>query len=206
MSDKTPELENQSPTTGNSETPPSQVTNPVSLPEPTLKREAIVMVNDRGRLGLLVALCSLAGVAVGFGLSSMASGLYAHHCNARVNTAQIQHITHVQSETPPWLGVRIVNARDGGAKVERVEHGSPASQIGIQAGDVIVGFARSGCPKRLHTVTNATSLVRLVRSAEVGERVLVVVERDGESKSIRIELQHMPRGLYHREVRRHRHR
>ena len=205
MSDHRPELENHPPTTGEADVP----TNPVSLPEPTLKREAIVMVNDRGRLGLLVALCSLAGVAVGFGLSSMASGLYAHHCNARINTAHVQHVDQVwqvQSETPPWLGVRIIDAPDGGAAVERVEPNSPANLIGIRAGDVIVGFARSGCPKRLHTVTTSSSLVRLVRSAEVGERVLVVLERDGESISMRAELQHMPRGLYHREMRRHRHR
>jgi S1-C subfamily serine protease len=42
--------------------------------DPTkLQRQTFVMVSDRGRFVLLVGLCTLAGVAVGFGLSTLAS-------------------------------------------------------------------------------------------------------------------------------------
>lgn len=44
-------------------------------PDPgRLERQTVFMVNDRGRLALLVALCTLAGVAVGFGLSTLIAG------------------------------------------------------------------------------------------------------------------------------------
>ncbi len=195
MSDTNPEIENPSSTTNDI------VSRSIQSPsEPKLKRETIVMVNDRGRLGLLVALCSLAGVAVGFGLSSMASGLYAHHCSASAAHHHVQSVQHV--ETPPWLGVRITTSRDGGAHVEWVEPSSPAQYAGIQRGDVIVGFARSRCPKRVQSVGTSSELVRRVRSADVGERVWVKIRRDGRTMSVATELQHMPLGLFQRETRR----
>ncbi|MCG8424874.1 MAG: PDZ domain-containing protein [Proteobacteria bacterium] len=195
MSDKNPELESPSPSKS-------------SAPDaPKLKRETIVMVNDRGRLGLLVALCSLAGVAVGFGLSSMASGLYSHHCGARAGFSHMQRTAPASTETPPWLGVRIQTQRvTGGAHVKRVEGNSPARRAGIQPGDVIVGFARSGCPKRVQNIATASDLVRQVQSADVGERVLIMLERDGKSLSLRATLRHMPRGVYYREMARSRRR
>ena len=206
MSDTTPDLGNPtSPSSSAGTLGRSGLPEPPAGPgasDPPLKREAIVMAQDRGRLGLLVALCSLAGVAVGFGLSSMASGLYVHQYSAQVAMARVQATVTIPAETPPWLGVRIMTAPSSGAAVEWVEENSPAQQAGIHPGDVIVGLARSGCPKRVRAVRTASELVRLVRNAQIGEHVLVVLERDGQSKSVRAELDYMPRAIYEQETQR----
>ena len=58
------------------ETPDTQpeVARPGGGADPAkLQRQTFVMVNDRGRFVLLVGMCTLAGVAVGFGLSTLAS-------------------------------------------------------------------------------------------------------------------------------------
>jgi len=167
-----------------------------------LQRETVVMVNDRGRLGLLVALCSLAGVAVGFGLSNMAATLgAASHCNLRASAPLVRVITAAQQvETPTWLGVHISTHADGGAYVEAVEPRSPAARAGIERGDIITGFGTDSCPKRLQHVDTASSLVRLVRAADVGDRAVVKVERDGQPRILRTRLRQMPQSIFFEEL------
>ncbi len=73
----------------------AQPTSPPPAPAPTsprqdpgrLERQTVVMVNDRGRLALLVALCTLAGVAVGFGLSTLIAGSRADCSRASSDSA-----------------------------------------------------------------------------------------------------------------------
>lgn len=191
MSDKYPQTAEPSPS------------NPSSSESPKLQRETVVMVNDRGRLGLLVALCSLAGVAVGFGLSNMAAAISAsNHCSMRARAPQVHIVAPAETETPTWLGVRISTHQSGGAYVEVVEPGSPALRAGIQPGDVIVGFTANGCPKRMDNVHTASDLVRLVRSADVGDLAVVKLERAGESTVVRTRLRHMPQSLFYEELNR----
>lgn len=176
---------------------------------PKLQRETVVMVNDRGRLGLLVALCSLAGVAVGFGLSNMATGLHANQCQVRSAPAAAVHVitTDVETpkqETPTWLGVRIRTAQElseRGALVEHVEPNSPAQRAGIRSGDVIVGFAEScrQSSKRVHT---SRDLVRLVQGSDVGSRAVVTLVRDDRKMRVRARLEHMPRHIFNTVYRR----
>lgn len=165
--------------------------------EPRLKREAIVMGNERGRLGLLVALCSLAGVVVGFGLSNMAA-MRVQHCPTSTNSAQV---SSASLDTPTWLGVRIFNAHQGGAYVERIEPGSPAQVAGIQRGDVIVGISSSHCPRRFAAVDTVMDLVSSVRDREVGEDVRIRLNRDGRPLTLHAELGQMPLPLYLEEIR-----
>lgn len=155
------------------------------------------MVNDRGRLGLLIALCSLAGVAVGFGLSNMAANLHGHHCGLRTSLPTVQIASPIRTETPTWLGVRIKDNAGGGAYVLSVEPDSPASRSGLQPGDVVTGFAENGCHTRAQAVRTASDLVRLVQSADVGDRALVEIERDGSRHSVRATLEHMPPAIFH---------
>lgn len=172
-------------------TPSSSLPAPVEA-VPRLQKETVVMVNDRGRLGLLIALCSLAGVAVGFGLSNMAVGLHSQHCGIHNAAPSVEFTAPARAETPTWLGVRINDHASTGARVLSVEPGSPAQRAGLRAGDVIVGFGRGHCSKRVKDVNTATDLVRLVQGAEVGDRALVVVEREGTRLSVRATLEHMP--------------
>jgi hypothetical protein len=163
---------------------------------PKLQKETVLMVNDRGRLGLLVALCSLAGVAVGFGLSNMAVGLHSQHCSTYSAPPAVEIIAPARAETPTWLGVRISDHADTGAYVLSVEPNSPAQRAGLQRGDVIVGLGRGNCSKRVKDVDTAADLVRLVRSAEVGDRALVMIHRDGTRMSLRTTLEHMPSHIF----------
>lgn len=181
-----------------------------SLPVPTeskgsvprLQKETVVMINDRGRLGLLIALCSLAGVAVGFGLSNMAVGLHSQHCSIRSAAPSIELASPAGAETPTWLGVRINDHAATGAHVLSVEPDSPAQRAGLQPGDVIVGFGRGHCSQQVKDVNSANDLVRLVQRAEVGDRALVMIERDGTTISIRATLEHMPAPIFHSLYRR----
>lgn len=168
---------------------------------PKLQREAVVMVNERGRLGLLVALCSLAGVAVGFALSNMAMGLHAHYCNSRLEAPLARIVVPAAAaETPTWLGVRITSHPGGGAHIEAIEPSSPASAAGLQRGDVIVGFADNGCPRQVRTVRSARDLVHLVRSAAAGDQSLIRVERDNELRTLHATLSHMPEQIFFDEL------
>ena len=163
---------------------------------PKLQREAVVMVNERGRLGLLVALCSLAGVAVGFALSNMAMGLHAHYCGSRLEAPMARIVVPAAADTPTWLGVRITSHPSGGAHIEAIEPGSPAVAAGLQRGDVITGFADNGCPRQVRTVRSARDLVHLVRSAGIGDQALIRIERNHQTRTLHATLSHMPEQIF----------
>ncbi len=172
-----------------------------SIPQPApLKRETILVPSERGRLAVLVALCSLAGVAVGFGLSNMAHAVREHRCP---HLSAVSHravvLDHRWADTAPtWLGVNIVTADasaaatahdPAGARVVRVLHGSPARGAGVIPGDVIV--AVDGQP-----VADSQDLVHMIRSRRAGQRVTLGLERDGTMRQIRTDLARMPQHLF----------
>jgi len=75
----------------------------------------------------------------------------------------------------PWLGT--VPAFGGppvrGVRLQAVRAGSPAEAAGLRAGDVIVEFA--GAP-----IANLEEFAALLFGSRAGERVEIVVEREGE--------------------------
>lgn len=87
-----------------------------------------------------------------------------------------------------YLGVRLNNGTaeaDGvtrsGAKVARVEAGTPAAEAGLRDGDVIVAF--NSAP-----VQGAESLTAFVRSYTSGDTVTLTVVRDGKALEIDVTL------------------
>jgi len=95
--------------------PPPQPGPAQAPPRPDqgkLERQTVVMINDRGRLALLVGLCTLAGVAVGFGLSTMIaqSGSACSH-NALPASSSRTSRTYVETVIPR---PRVVVPRIGG--------------------------------------------------------------------------------------------
>lgn len=92
-----------------------------------------------------------------------------------------------------WLGILIDPMRgalgvptDGsGVRVGKVEPGSPAEKAGIQPGDRILAI--DGTPVR-----EAAELLRALGGYQVGERVLLSIERQGTRSMVAIKLGRMP--------------
>jgi putative serine protease PepD len=68
-----------------------------------------------------------------------------------------------------------------GAEVQEVNAGSTAADAGLKKGDVITKVDD-------HLITGADSLVATIRSYRPGDQVSVTYERDGESKTVTLQL------------------
>jgi hypothetical protein len=164
---------------------------------PRLRREAMLVSSDRGRLGLLVALCSLAGVVVGFGLSNMA----AMRLQQYPTSLPVAQMSAAAVETPTWLGVRISTAAQGGAFVQAVDPSSPAQAAGIRRGDIILGVSNAHCARSLQRVDTASEMVWLVRGRAAGDNVRLRLLRNDQELIVRAQLGQMPMSLFLEEVR-----
>ncbi len=90
----------------------------------------------------------------------------------------------VGDEGGPYLGVHIeedAESEEGGARITEVVDDSPADHAGLQDGDVIVTFNGA-------TVRGPAGLTKQIRSHEAGDKVTIVVLRDGKKKTIEAEL------------------
>lgn len=81
----------------------------------------------------------------------------------------------------PWLGI-LLDGSDDGVEVTGVMEGSPAADAGLQVGDVI---------KKVngHEVNEDT---KLLEGLQPGAKVDLVVERDGDTKTLRAKLGSYP--------------
>jgi putative serine protease PepD len=86
-----------------------------------------------------------------------------------------------------FLGVSLNDRTDGGqgAVVTEVEDGSPASDVGLEQGDVILSVDHS-------TTDGAEGVVAAVRDHQPGDEVEVVVLRDGETQTFQVTLTERP--------------
>ena len=90
----------------------------------------------------------------------------------------------VGEEQGAYLGVQIeedTQSPEGGARISEVVDGSPAERAGLEEGDVIVSFDGS-------IVRGPAGLTKQIRSHEAGDKVAVVVVRDGKKKTVEAEL------------------
>lgn len=95
----------------------------------------------------------------------------------------------------PWLGVGVKDLPDNtstmfypvshGAMVAQVTPHSPASQIGLHQGDVILKV--DGKP-----IHSASELIWAIGQHKVGDQVQLEVSRDGQTKTLTTTLQKMP--------------
>jgi len=77
-----------------------------------------------------------------------------------------------------YLGIQVSDAaNNGGAKVDTVVSGGPADNAGLKAGDVITSIDGK-------SITSSDALTTVVNSYKPGDKVTIVVTRNGSSKSI----------------------
>jgi len=152
-------------------TPTDNDTKPKSGALTSLRRE--VKVTDRHRSAVLAGVLSLAGVAVGFGLSQYAANSNCAHQREVVMVRQSPVIAVSPRMATPqakltWLGVEVESRSDErtGALIKEVVEGSPADRAGLVTGQRIVSLGNA-------PVDSARSLVRQVRRHGAGESVIV---------------------------------
>jgi S1-C subfamily serine protease len=73
------------------------------------------------------------------------------------------------------------SAVGAGARVVRVQTGSPAADAGLQAGDVVTAIED-------RPVTSSTELTAAVRSRQPGDEVSLTVQRDGDTQTVQVTL------------------
>jgi putative serine protease PepD len=84
-----------------------------------------------------------------------------------------------------YLGVRIGSAPGGGAKIGQVVSGSPASQAGLEVGDVITAYDGK-------SVLNADALTAYVVQSQVGQKITLTIRRDRATKKLTLTLGDQP--------------
>jgi hypothetical protein len=157
-----------------------------TTPRP-LRREAMLIATERQRGALLAAVCSLAGVGLGFGLSQMAAT--NSNCYHSVSSTHYRAPAPAQATVIPhtmdapviakytWLGVEghtfLTEDSISGAAVTGVFPGSPAAAAGLQPGVIITGV--EGTP-----VVSFPGLIAAIRSHEKGDQVTLNYGRDVE--------------------------
>ncbi len=146
-------------------------------------------------------LLNLAGEVIGVNVAIAASGQnigFALPANPvfQVVDSVVEHGRIVR----PFLGVRYVEVTPELARLNdlSVEHGalilgdeavmpnSPAAQVGLKEGDVIVTWNDED-------ITSDRSLARAVRLQSVGDEVSLTVDREGEILKFEVTLEEMPR-------------
>lgn len=130
----------------------------------------------RGLLGLLLLACApvaaRAAAATGTGHGHGARGPAAH--------------------PPGYLGVGFHDATGHGVEVVLVDHDGPAGKAGLRPHDILVSLNGQ-------TIANADALSRMIHEAAPGTGVTLVVQRDGQTMKVSVQI--ADRMVVEREVR-----
>lgn len=85
-------------------------------------------------------------------------------------------------EDRPQLGVVLdAEAEAPGAKVHEVMEGSPASEAGVLAGDIVTAIDGDA-------VASAREMARLFSKFSIGEKLEITIRREGEERTLKIDL------------------
>ena len=102
---------------------------------------------------------------------------------APINSAKTSATTIIAGGTVEhaYMGVRIGNAPNGGAKIGLIVPGSPAAKAGLKRGDVITAYNGK-------SVLNADALTADVTQSSVNQRVTLTINRAGKTQHITLTL------------------
>lgn len=155
------------------DTPPAL---PDNTPEPILRPEARVVRADRSLAAMVLFVCTLGGMGIGFG-----SAMYLMRAHWGGPVA-FQCAPPTAPDTMTWLGVGIRSyPSNDGTVVLRVFDGTAAERAGLLAGDVVKSFEGQA-------MRSADELVRAVRSRSPGDLVELDIERDGQPLTLHARL------------------
>lgn len=160
------------------ETPPEPESHGSSA---VLRREAL-LPNERSRgLGTVAVVCTMAGVASGLALATtlmamqVADSMSVRTCPYRVVAADVQTVD--LSVDHGFLGV-VEHVTDGVAVIDKVLPGTPAEANQIEVGDQVLSI--DGSPLR-----STEDFVQRIATMHPGARPTIVVEHDGQPRTIR---------------------
>ncbi len=133
-------------------------------------------------IGVNTAIISPTGGSIGIGFAIPSD----------VATNVIEQLKLYGETRRGWLGVNLQSFEDDiaetlgvppgkGALVASVTEGSPAAKAGVLPGDVIIGFDG-------REVANMRGLPRIVAETPIGKKVAVEVIRQGQKKSLNVEI------------------
>lgn len=183
--------------------------------EPRLQREAVVLVHDRGRFAVLVALCTLAGVAVGFVLGAFASDRNAAYGDAGAAMlsaypgADEPDDTSCPAAPHPPAVIRPRHVPDPGVNLWRPDIDilsiDSYAWLGVRLDDdngarvteVIAGSPAAAAGLQDgdivttvdgESIAKASQLQRAIRDREPGDDVSITVLRNGDDITLSAEL------------------
>ncbi len=162
-----------------SDSSPTAAPDSPTTPEPILRPEARVVRADRSLAAMVLFVCTLGGMGIGFG---SAMYLMRAHWGAP-GALQCAGVAR-DAENVTWLGVRIrsyASAPREGTVVLRVFEETAAERAGVTVGDVIRTFDGK-------SVRGADDLVGLVQARDPGELVELGIERDGKPMTLHARL------------------
>jgi S1-C subfamily serine protease len=180
---------------------------PSAPPVRPLRREALVVVHDRGRAAILAGALGIAGLGLGFGLATLGTARRQACSGATIVRVDRQSSFTLRAPpATPWLGVVLRDHRgrgtDGGepiagARIMEVMAGTAAERAGLRGGEVVM--ALDGRP-----VTGASDLIRAIRQREPGDEVAVAyLDQAGERRELRVALGEMDGWAHAPSGRRH---
>lgn len=178
-----------------------------------LHREAVVLVHDRGRFAVLVSVCTLAGVALGFTLATL-SGAGTARCDhgeilAGAATAPVIGVEPDPSPGAPGPRARMHRGPHSfGGQIGGVDiwQNDPRAWLGVNLEDAPNGArviqVMSGSPAQdagiqpgdvvtavdAESIATASQLVRLVRDHDPGDDLALTLDRDGSELSLQVSL------------------
>lgn len=158
---------------------------------PVLRREAL-LPNERSRgLGTVAVVCTMAGVASGLALATtlmamqVADSMSSRNCP--YHGAEVSQI-EVRAPEHGFLGIRYV-FHDGVAEIDSVLPGTPAEAIALLPGDHVLSINGD-------KVDSAGELQERIFGSHPGARPVLLIERNGETQTLRPTLMAWPAITY----------
>ncbi len=146
---------------------------------PVLRREAL-LPNERSRgLGTVAVVCTMAGVASGLALATTLMAMQVADSMSTRGCPYQAEVTTTVDVRPDhgFLGIRYV-FHDGVAEIDSVLAATPAEAIQLQPGDKVLSINGD-------RIDSASELQEKIYGSHPGARPSLVIERNGETRTMR---------------------